>query len=122
LKNILPVTRVNNIEYFSLQKDLRPGDDELLNDNPHIARLDKELSDFQDAAAIMMCLDLIISSDTSIVNLAGALGRPVWVLLPFIPDWRWLLNRNNTPWYPTARLFRQDSVGDWTTVVIKDEF
>jgi ADP-heptose:LPS heptosyltransferase len=80
-------------------------------------RVDKEINDFQDTAAIMMSLDLIISSDTSIVNLAGALGRPVWVLLPFISDWRWLLNRNNTPWYPPARLFRQVNIGDWTTVM-----
>src|SRR5262249_49327695 len=104
-------------KYFSLQKDLRHGDDELLNANPYIVRLDKEINDFQDTAAIMMSLDLVISSDTSIVNLAGALGRPVWVLLPFIPDWRWLLDRNDTPWYPTARLFRQPNMGDWTTVL-----
>src|SRR5262249_4581681 len=89
LKNILPVTRIDGIEYFSLQKDLRPGDDELLNANPSIVRVDQEINDFEDTAAIIMSLDLVISSDTSIVNLAGALGRPVWVLLPFMPDWRW---------------------------------
>src|SRR5262249_14672338 len=103
--------------YFSLQKDLRHGDDELLNANPHIVRVDKEINDFEDTAAIVMSLDLVISSDTSIVNLAGALGRPVWVLLPLIPDWRWLFDRNDTPWYPTARLFRQASMGDWTAVL-----
>jgi hypothetical protein len=117
LKNILPVTRVDGVEYFSLQKDLRHGDDELLNANPYIVRVDKEINDFEDTAAIMMSLDLVISSDTSIVNLAGALGRPVWVLLPFMSDWRWLLDRDETPWYPTARLFRQSSTGDWTTVL-----
>jgi len=62
-------------------------------------------------------LDLLISSDTSVVNLAGALGRPVWVLLSSMPDWRWLLDRNDSPWYPTARLFRQVNAGDWTTVL-----
>jgi len=117
LKNILPVTCVNGVEYFSLQKDLRHGDDELLNANPYIVRVDKEINDFEDTAAIMMSLDLVISSDTSIVNLAGALGRPVWVLLPFMSDWRWLLDRDDTPWYPTARLFRQVNAGDWTIVL-----
>jgi hypothetical protein len=117
LKNIQPVTRIDGIQYFSLQKDLRTGDDEILNANPHIVRIDQEINDFQDTAAIMMCLDLVISSDTSVVNLAGALGRPVWVLLPFMPDWRWLLDRNDSPWYPTARLFRQINAGDWTTVL-----
>jgi ADP-heptose:LPS heptosyltransferase len=117
LENILPVTRIDGIKYFSLQKDLRHRDDELLNANPYIVRLDKEINDFEDAAAILMSLDLVISSDTSIVNLAGALGRPVWVLLPFRSDWRWLLDRDETPWYPRARLFRQAKVSDWTTVV-----
>jgi tetratricopeptide (TPR) repeat protein len=117
LENILPVTRIDGIKYFSLQKDLRHGDDELLNANPDIMRVDKEIKDFEDTAAIIMSLDLVISSDTSIVNLAGALGRSVWVLLPFIPDWRWLLDRDATPWYLTARLFRQRNVGDWATVL-----
>jgi ADP-heptose:LPS heptosyltransferase len=65
----------------------------------------------------MQSLDLIISSDTSIVNLAGALGRPVWILLSSNPDWRWLLDRADSPWYPTARLFRQNKSGDWDSVV-----
>jgi tetratricopeptide (TPR) repeat protein len=117
LKNILPTTRIDGAKYFSLQKDLRQGDDEVLNANPHIVRVDKDINDFEDTAAIMMCFDLVISSDTSIVNLAGALGRPVWVLLPSMPDWRWLLDRNDSPWYPTARLFRQADAGDWITIV-----
>jgi hypothetical protein len=117
LTNMLPVTRIDGIKYFSLQKDLRPGDDELLNANPHVVRIDKDINDFEDTAAIMMSLDLVISIDTSIVNLAGALGRPVWVLLPFVCGWRWLLDREDTPWYPTAKLFRQANIGDWTTVL-----
>jgi ADP-heptose:LPS heptosyltransferase len=67
----------------------------------------------------MESLDLIISSDTSIVNLAGALGRPVWILLSSNSDWRWLLDRTDSPWYPTARLFRQDKSGDWASAVDK---
>ena len=117
LKNLLPALGVNGIKYFSLQKDLRDGDKEILDANSQIVRLDLEINDFQDTAAIMMSLDLMLSCDTSIVHLAGALGKPFWVLLPFNPDWRWLLDRSDSPWYPTVRLFRQTTRGEWATVV-----
>ncbi len=65
----------------------------------------------------MMILDLIITSDTAIARLAGALGKPVWTLLPWVPDWRWLLDRDDSPWYPTMRLFRQPAAGDWDAVI-----
>jgi hypothetical protein len=117
LKNILPLLAVGGVSYFCLQKDLREGDEAMLDANPHIVRLDREVNDFADTAAIMMSLDLIITSDTAVANLAGALGRKVWVLLPFIPDWRWSLDRDDTPWYPTATLFRQQKSDDWWTVV-----
>src|SRR5262249_12086821 len=71
---------------------------------------------FMDTAATMMNLDLVITSDTSVAHLAGALGVPVWVALPFVPDWRWLLDRSDSPWYPTMRLFRQQKLGDWKSV------
>jgi ADP-heptose:LPS heptosyltransferase len=71
---------------------------------------------FVDTAAVMEGLDLIITSDTAIAHLAGALGRPTWVALQYVPDWRWLLDRNDSPWYPTMRLFRQQRVGDWEGV------
>ena len=74
-----------------------------------------------DTAAILMNLDLVLTSDTSIAHLAGALGIPVWVALPYVPDWRWLLHRSDSPWYPTMRLFRQPSPGDWTTVFAEIE-
>jgi ADP-heptose:LPS heptosyltransferase len=74
---------------------------------------------FTDTAALMHNLDLIITADTSIAHLAGALGRPAWVLLKHVPDWRWLLNRDDSPWYPTLRLFRQDRDGDWASAVAK---
>jgi ADP-heptose:LPS heptosyltransferase len=64
-------------------------------------------------------MDLVISSDTSVVHLAGALGRPVWILLQFVPDFRWLLDRTDSPWYPTARLFRQDDTRIWDSVVAR---
>jgi hypothetical protein len=64
----------------------------------------------------MQCLDCIVSVDTSVAHLAGALGRPLWIMLPYLPDWRWLLDRDDNPWYPTARLFRQTKAGQWRDV------
>lgn len=76
-----------------------------------------EINDFSDTAALIENLDLVISVDTAIAHLTGALGKPVWTLLPFVPDWRWMLNREDSPWYPTMRLFRQASTGDWESVI-----
>jgi ADP-heptose:LPS heptosyltransferase len=64
-------------------------------------------------------MDLVVSSDTSIVHLAGALGKPIWILLQFVPDWRWLLDRDDSPWYPTAHLFRQDETRNWNAVIAR---
>jgi ADP-heptose:LPS heptosyltransferase len=77
------------------------------------------LRDFADTAAVISLLDLVVSADTAVVHLAGALGRPVWVLLPYSPDFRWLLERDDSPWYPTARLFRQPRFGDWESVLTR---
>ncbi|TDV02434.1 glycosyltransferase family 9 protein [Paraburkholderia caballeronis] len=82
-----------------------------------VVSLSDEIQDFEDTAAIVSVADLLISVDSSPVHLAGALGRPVWVMLPFVPDWRWLLGRSDTPWYPRTRLFRQPSRGDWGGVM-----
>jgi hypothetical protein len=76
-----------------------------------------ELHDFADTAAVMGQMDLVITTDTSVPHLAGALGRPVWVMLQWVPDCRWLLDRQDSPWYPTMRLFRQKSAGDWAGVI-----
>jgi hypothetical protein len=105
-----------HVTFFSLQKG--PGA-ELARTTPQLSLLDytDELTDFADTAGLIANLDLVICADTSIAHLAGALARPVWVLLPFAPDWRWLLAREDSVWYPTMRLFRQLSVGDWTTPV-----
>jgi hypothetical protein len=72
-----------------------------------------EAGTFEDTAAVMMNLDLVITSDTSVAHLAGALGRPTWIVLKLVPDWRWMMDREDCPWYPTARLFRQRRRGDW---------
>jgi len=103
--------------FFSLQKDPRPADAAVLAGRRDVIRIADELGDFSDTAAVMEQLDLIISVDTSTVHLAGALGRPVWILLPYLPDWRWLLDRDTSPWYPTARLFRQNETRQWDTVI-----
>ena len=106
-----------NVQFISLQKELREADAQLLAQDLRVADLGREFGDFHDTAAAVAALDLVISVDTSVAHLAGALGKPVWVLLPFCPDWRWLLDRDDSPWYPTARLFRQPGIGDWESVM-----
>jgi ADP-heptose:LPS heptosyltransferase len=75
------------------------------------------LTDFAETAALIAALDLVITVDTSVAHVAGALGCPAWLLLPYAPDWRWLLDRNDTPWYDSLHLFRQPSPGDWRSVI-----
>ena len=106
-----------NATFVSLQKDVRAGDAAVLKARRDLHHFGDELKDFSDTAALISNLDLVISVDTSVVHLAGALAKPVWVLLPFIPDWRWLLDREDSPWYPTARLFRQDDSRAWDNVI-----
>lgn len=104
-------------QFFCLQKDVKDADAPVLAATPEIIPLAGELRDFADTAAIIAQLDLVISVDTSVAHLAGALGKPVWILLPFAPDWRWQLARTDSPWYPTAKLFRQPAPGDWPAVL-----
>lgn len=105
-----------NFQYFCLQTEITAADRKTLTENPGIRRFDGELGDFSDTAALCECLDLVISMDTSLVHLNGALGRSTWVLLPFDNDWRWLIDRDDSPWYRTVRVFRQKSRGDWNDV------
>jgi tetratricopeptide (TPR) repeat protein len=100
------------LRLYSLQVGHPATDTQLLQANK-IIDLSPSLRDFADTAAAIAALDLVITIDTAVAHLAGALGKPVWVLLPYIPDWRWLLNRSDSPWYPTMRLFRQPRPGDW---------
>jgi tetratricopeptide (TPR) repeat protein len=105
--------------WISLQKELRDGDAVLLRDLPQIALYGDELGDFADTAAAIATLDLIVTVDTSVAHLAGAMGKPVWILLAYNADWRWLRDRDDCPWYPSARLFRQDQTRSWETVVAR---
>jgi tetratricopeptide (TPR) repeat protein len=119
LAPLAPLLSTPGFQFVSIQKDLRAGDEQFLQNNPQVLHLGDQIVDFEDTAAIMSLLDLIISSDTAPVHLAGALGRPVWVLLQRTPDWRWMLEREDNPWYPSARLFRQVTAGDWDGLVKK---
>jgi Flp pilus assembly protein TadD len=102
--------------YVCLQKDVRAIDQAAL-DSSDIRDLRDEIRDFEDTAALCDLMDLVISIDTSVAHLAGALGRPTWVLLACVPDWRWLLDREDCPWYPTARLYRQPEPGKWSPIL-----
>ena len=104
-------------EWVCLQKESRDKDAAVLRQDGRIAFFGDELGDFRDTAALVDLMDLVITVDTSVAHLAGAMGKPVWILLPFNPDWRWLLDRDDSPWYPTARLFRQRQIEDWTGVI-----
>lgn len=106
------------VTFVSVQKGDRAVDAQKTPKGMKLLNLSDEIDDFEDTAAILQVLDLLISVDSSPVHLAGALGCPAWVMLPFVPDWRWLLNRDDTPWYPSVRLFRQPSIGDWQSVMI----
>ena len=115
LQTLLRITDAN-ATFVSLQKDPRAGDSAVLAQSG-VIDLTSHLADFADTAALLSCLDLVITVDTSVAHLAGAMGRPTWVLLPFVPDYRWLLGREDSPWYPTLRLFRQSKRGDWKAVL-----
>jgi tetratricopeptide (TPR) repeat protein len=118
LRALLPLLDIDAV-FVSLQHDLRADDAATLKDQKNIIHFGDELRDFSDTAALISNLDLVISVDTSVAHLAGALSKPVWVLLPFIPDWRWLLDRDDSPWYPTARLFRQGNNRVWDDAIVR---
>jgi Tfp pilus assembly protein PilF len=107
-------------DFFSLQPDVREHDRASLDglDQRGVLRdVSARLTTFAETAALIARVDLVISVDTAVAHLAGALGKPVWIALPFMPDWRWQLDRSDSPWYPQARLFRQPAQGDWRAVV-----
>ncbi|AMN42108.1 TPR repeat-containing protein [Rhodoplanes sp. Z2-YC6860] len=103
--------------WYAIQKDIKVDDREYLERTAAITDLSDQLASFNDTASIIKQLDLVISVDTSVAHLAGAMGKPVWILLPFHPDFRWLRETTESPWYPSARLYRQTKDGDWTDVL-----
>lgn len=100
-----------------MQKEVRTADEPLLRRLDNIRHFGNELPDFADTAALIELMDVIVTVDTVVAHIAGAMGKPAWLLLPFNPDWRWLLERTDSPWYPSARLFRQPALGDWKDVI-----
>jgi Tfp pilus assembly protein PilF len=118
LRLLLPLLELrDDIQFVALQKEVPDGEVAMLQSTGLPNFLGERLADLADTAAIIAMLDLVITIDTSIAHVAGALGKPMWVLLPFSADWRWLRGRSDSPWYPTARLFRQPAPGDWQSVV-----
>jgi Flp pilus assembly protein TadD len=117
LSRLAPLAAVPGVTFHSLQKG--PGSEQISSAPAGMRLIDHapDLEDFADTAAVISLMNLVISTDNSRVNLAGALGVPTWVMLQYVPDWRWLLEREDSPWYPTVRLFRQKSLGDWPEVI-----
>jgi len=119
LEKFASIAKIPGVSLYSFQKG--HGQEQIKNVNFHITDfghdLDEKHGGFMDTAAIMKNIDLVITADTSVAHLAGAMGVPVWVMLPFGPDWRWMLKRTDSPWYKDVMLFRQPKIGDWDTVI-----
>jgi tetratricopeptide (TPR) repeat protein len=107
----------SGITYVSLQKEHSVEDLKQLKQQAHFMEFSSDIESFADTAALCECVDMVISVDTSVAHLAGALNKPLWVLLPYCPDWRWLTQRDDSPWYPSATLLRQKTAGDWSPVL-----
>ena len=117
LAQLAPLIELDGLAAYSLQMGLRGADIATQGLNQKMIDLSPGIHDFGDTAAALQQLDLLICVDTSIAHLAGGLGLPVWLMLPWMPDWRWLLQRDDSPWYPSLRLFRQPRAGDWASVI-----
>ncbi len=117
LARLAPVLSVPGVSFVSLQRETRDSDLAEFARWPNLTRFDDALADFADTAAAIAQLDLVIAVDTAVAHLAGALNQPLWLLLSHIQDWRWFVGRSDSPWYPSARLFRQTTPGDWQSVI-----
>jgi tetratricopeptide (TPR) repeat protein len=117
ITHMIPLLDDRRMTYVTLQKELQESELDILGKYPNVIPLDGELATFDDAASVIAALDLVITIDTAVAHLAGALGKPVWMLLKHGADWRWLRDREDSPWYPSARLFRQSAPGGWDGVI-----
>jgi hypothetical protein len=117
LDRLAPLTAVGGARFYSVQKGYAAGQAARPPAGMNLTDLSTELNDFTDTAAAISLMDLVITTDTSVAHLAGALGKPTWILLRFAADWRWLEEREDSPWYPSMRLFRQSSPGGWEDVI-----
>lgn len=114
---ILPLAQVDGVQFYNLYLGLTQADRDMWNGHLELIDLTEHLQNFAETAAMISCLDLVIAVDTAVAHVAGAIAKPVWLMIAHLPDWRWMLDRDDTPWYPTMRLFRQKSPGDWADVV-----
>jgi hypothetical protein len=117
LAQLAALTDVRKVSFFSLQVGPPAAEARKPLAGMRLHDFSSELTDMAETAALIENLDLVISVDTSVAHLAGAMGKPVWLMLQLVPDWRWLVERTDSPWYPTMRLFRQRRWGDWTNVL-----
>jgi Glycosyltransferase family 9 (heptosyltransferase) len=117
LARLAPLATIEGVRFVSLQKPMFQADADSLQLFPGMSDLSAELREFDDTAALVATLDLVVTVDTSVGHLSGALGKPTWIMLPKASDWRWLLGRSDSPWYPTVRLFRQAAPGAWDNVI-----
>jgi hypothetical protein len=117
LDQLAPLAAAKGIRFYSLHKGAAVDQADHPPAGMQLVNLAPDLHDFADTAAVMSLMDLILTTDTAVAHLAGALGRPTWVMLQFMPDFKWLLHREDSPWYPTLRLFRQRKTGDWDDVI-----
>jgi hypothetical protein len=117
LAQVRPILATPEASFVSLSPGISAAEEAALLECTNVLHLGAEFRDFADTAAVISQLDLIITSDTSVAHLAGAMGRPLWLMLAFAPDWRWAHDGDRSSWYPTARLFRQTTAGSWDEVI-----
>lgn len=117
LNQFLDALPESGLEFLCLQKEIKNIDADLLASRRDIKYFGEELENFSDTAALIECVDIVVSTCTSVPHLSCAMGKPTWILLSHVPDWRWMLDRNDSPWYPSATLYRQEKIGDWPGVL-----
>ena len=122
LSDFVKALPVDGYEYVCLQKELKDCDKEFFKEYQNIQFFGDQLNDFSDTAALIESVDLVVSTCTSVPHLSAAMGKETWIILPYVPDWRWLLDRADSPWYPSMKLYRQPAIGDWNSVLDKVKF